>query len=127
MHFASALSRFASHEESIREQMKAIRSREEQLDELKRRRKNVASKADTAEKKLSKMNPENKNLQSQTDILARLRDEMRQLDTEIMHEEASLGDFKRYSFKQWLGIKFGALQECCQKGAVSASLIESFV
>lgn len=112
------MSRFASHEEAIREQMKSIRSREEQLDELKRRRKSVASKADTAEKKLSKMNPDNKNVQAQTDILSRLRDEMRSLDTEIMNEEASLGDFKRYSIKQWLGLKFGGLQECCQKGTV---------
>ncbi|KAK7691152.1 hypothetical protein QCA50_006255 [Cerrena zonata] len=118
LHFGSALSRYASHEEAIREQMKSIRTREEQLDELKRRRKAVASKADAAERKLSKMNPDNKNMQSQTDILARLRDEMRGLDTEIMNEEATLGDFKRYSVKQWLGLKFGGLQECCQKGAI---------
>ena len=43
MHFTGALSTFASHESTIREQMKAVRTREENLDELKRRRKSVFS------------------------------------------------------------------------------------
>lgn len=38
--------------------MKAVRTREEDLDELKRRRKNVIAKAESAEKKLSRMSPE---------------------------------------------------------------------
>lgn len=38
--------------------MKAVRTREENLDELKRRRKGVIAKADSAEKKLSRMSPE---------------------------------------------------------------------
>ncbi|CAL1716019.1 unnamed protein product [Somion occarium] len=122
VHFTSALSRYAYLEESIREQMKAIRTREEQLDDLKRRRKVVASKADAAERKLSRMNPENKNLQSQSDALTKLRDEMRIMDTEIMHEEANLGDFKRYAVKTWMGLKFGGLQECCQKGVIVGEL-----
>ncbi|KAI0073873.1 hypothetical protein K474DRAFT_1666083 [Panus rudis PR-1116 ss-1] len=121
-HYSSALARYAALEETIREQMKAIRSREEQLDELKRRRKGVATKADAAERKLSKMNPEHKNMQAQSEQLTRLRDEMRSLDTDIMNEEASLGDFKRYSVKNWMGMKFGGLQECCQKGAIIGEL-----
>ena len=36
MHFTGALSTFASHESTIREQMKAVRTREENLDELAR-------------------------------------------------------------------------------------------
>ena len=55
---STALSQFASHEATVREQMKAVRSREENLDELRRRRRNVVSKADAADKKLSKMGPE---------------------------------------------------------------------
>ena len=69
LHFAAALSTFANHEGTIREQMKAVRTREENLDELKRRRKSIFTDAEAAERKLSKMNPENKNLQQQTDIL----------------------------------------------------------
>jgi hypothetical protein len=38
--------------------MKAVRTREENLDEMRKRRKNTISRADTAEKKLSKMSPE---------------------------------------------------------------------
>ena len=99
--------------------MKAVRTREENLDELKRRRRSVISDADSAERKLSKMSPENKNLQQQTDLLNRLRDEIRGMDAEIMAEEASLGDFKRSSVRAWMGRKFGALLEACEKGAVS--------
>lgn len=102
--------------------MKAVRTREENLDALKRRRKSVISDADAAERKLSKMNPENKNLQQQTDVLNRLRDEIRAMDAEIAAEEANLGDFKRSSVRSWMGRKFGGMSECCEKGAVSAGL-----
>ncbi|KAI0693927.1 hypothetical protein C8T65DRAFT_667425 [Cerioporus squamosus] len=117
LHFANALSVLANHEGAIREQMKAVRTREENLDELKRRRRSVISDADSAERKLSKMNPENKNLQQQTDLLNRLRDEIRQMDADIAAEEANLGDFKRSSVREWMGRKFGGLLECCEKGA----------
>lgn len=100
--------------------MKAVRTREENLDEVKRRRKGLVSKADAADKKLSRMSAENKNFQSQADSLNKLREEIRGLDTEILNEEASLGDYKRSTAKNWMGIKFGALMECCGKGMVSA-------
>ena len=98
----------------MREYLKSIRTREENLDELKRRRKAVSSKADAAEKKLSKMSSEHKNLHLQTDSLNVLRAEIRSLDSEIMSEEASLGDFKRTTTRQWMGLKFGALLECSE-------------
>ena len=119
LHWASALSQFSSHETTIRESMKAVRTREETLEEMKRKRKSLQSSADSADRKLSKMNAENKNFQSQADALNKLREEIRFLDTDIMNEEASLGDFKRTSAKSWMGTKFGALMECCEKGAVS--------
>ncbi|KAF7800083.1 hypothetical protein EIP86_011326 [Pleurotus ostreatoroseus] len=118
LHFASALTRFSSHEASVRELMKAVRTREEHLDELKRRRKSLQSNADSADRKLSKMSSDNKNFQSQADALNKLRDEIRAMDTDIMNEEANLGDFKRSSAKSWMGTKFGALQECCEKGLI---------
>lgn len=121
IHFSSALSKFSNHEGTVREQMKAVRSREEALDELKRRRKSLLGKADAADRKLSKMSAENKNFQAQADALNRLRDEIRRMDAEIMNEEASLGDFKRSTAKYWMGTKFGALVECCEKGVVSNS------
>ena len=120
------LSTFANHEAVVREHMKAVRSREETLDDLRRRRKSLAAKADSAEKTLSKMNPDNKNLQAQTDLLNKLREEIRVMDTDIMAEEASLGDFKRMSAKTWMGLKFGGLQECSQKGTVSLQLLYAF-
>lgn len=98
--------------------MKAIRTREEALDELKRRRKSVGAKAEAADKRLSKMSPEHKSLQMQTDTLNKLRDEMRALDTEIMSEEARLGDFKRTATRAFMGLKFGGLQELCSKGTI---------
>lgn len=102
----------------MREYLKSIRTREENLDELKRRRKALSSKADTAEKKLGKMSPEHKNLHLQTDSLNVLRAEIRSLDSDIMTEEALLGDFKRTTTRQWMGLKFGALLECSEKGTV---------
>jgi len=58
---------------------KRIREREEALDELRRRRRATGAKSETAEKKLAKMGPENKALPQQTELLERLRTEMRQV------------------------------------------------
>lgn len=111
----------------MREQLKVVRTREENLDELKRRRRNVASKADSAEKKLQRMGPEHKNLMQQTEQLNRLREEIRGLDSEIMREEAAIGDFKRSATRAWLGLKFGGLLECCEKGVVRSNLFHVFI
>lgn len=102
--------------------MKSVRTREEALDDLRRRRRRVGASADGAEKKLNKMSPEHKNLTAQTDALNRLREEMRALDGEIIREEAELGDFKRKCAKSWMQAKFGGLVECCEKGVVSRSV-----
>lgn len=57
-HISTAFNNFATHEHTVRDHLKSIRTREEKLDELKRKRKSVASKADAADKKLSKMSGE---------------------------------------------------------------------
>ena len=43
------------------------------------------------------------------------------MNSTIKVEEAALADFKRTSTKMWMGLKFGGLVECCEKGAVSFS------
>jgi hypothetical protein len=87
---------------------------------MNRRRKSLISKADSADKKLSKMSPENKNIRQQIDLLAGLREQIRTLDVEIMNEEANLGDWKRIKAREWMGVLFGALLECSEKGTVIA-------
>lgn len=92
---SAAFRTFASHEASMRVCFKKIRARDEQLDEMRRRRRTTGQKAEAAERKLAKMGPENKQLPAQTDLLERLRQEMRQMDADIVSEETKLGDFKR--------------------------------
>lgn len=116
--FSSALSAYASQGHGIREHLKGLRSREEALDEVKRRRRTVFRNAEDADRKLSKMNSEHKHYQMQTDTLNKLRDEIRSMDFQIMNEEAALGDFKRTTTKLALGLKFGGLVACCEKGTV---------
>jgi predicted RNase H-like nuclease (RuvC/YqgF family) len=116
---------FATHEQAIREYMKSVRTQEEKLDILKHRRKGVVSKADSAERKLSKLDPGHKNTPAQTELLMRLREEIRELDSEIMTEETKLGDLKRTAAQDWMSLKFGGLQECCRKGLVSFSRLVS--
>ena len=105
--------------------MKSVRTQEEKLDILKHRRKGVVSKADSAERKLSKLDPSHKNAPAQTELLTRLREEIRELDSEIMTEETKLGDLKRTAAQDWMSLKFGGLQECCRKGLVCFSRLVS--
>ena len=88
---------------------------------MRRRKKSLMSKADSADKKLSKMSPENKNLRQQTDLLTNLREQIGKLDVDIMNEEAGLGDWKRIKAREWMGVLFGGLLECSEKGAVVAT------
>jgi hypothetical protein len=78
----------------------------------------VHRKADDADKKLGKMGSEHKHLQMQTDLLNKLNGEIRAIDGEIMSEEAALADFKRSTIRVVMGLKFGGLVECCEKGVV---------
>lgn len=57
-HVCAALNQLANHEHAVRGHMKAIRTREENLHDLRTRRKAVGVKAEAAEKKLSKMSGE---------------------------------------------------------------------
>ncbi|KAK0186395.1 hypothetical protein F5146DRAFT_1142754 [Armillaria mellea] len=121
-HFTHALTSYATHEHAIRDHMKSIRAREEALDDLKRKRKVIVSRAEAAERKLSKMSPEHKNLAMQTDTLNQLRDQIRSLDSDIMTEEAALGDFKRSTTRSMMGLKFGGLLELSEKGVAFVCL-----
>jgi hypothetical protein len=99
-----------------------MRSREEELEELLKRRRQTGSRAEREEKKLAKMGQENKNLQAQTELLQSLREQMRQMDTDILIEEAKLGDFKRRVTKEALGIKFGGCFELAEKAQIVGEL-----
>lgn len=94
-HLSSALNVYAERQVSLRGAYKKIRDREESFMELRSQRRSTGSKAEAAERKLAKMGPENKGLVSQTELLERLRQEMRSMDTEIVKEETGLGDYKR--------------------------------
>jgi DNA repair exonuclease SbcCD ATPase subunit len=118
LEFSAALTKFAAHEQTIREHMKAIRTEEESLEELRNRRRGVGSKADSVERKLNKMDSTHKDAPAQAAQLERLRDTMRELDSEIMTGEAKLGDFKRTTTMAWMTLKYGGLEECCRKGLV---------
>ncbi|EPQ51391.1 hypothetical protein GLOTRDRAFT_81480, partial [Gloeophyllum trabeum ATCC 11539] len=111
LHFCNTISHLSSHTQTIRTHMKSIRTREEALLALQRRHRSLQSKCESADKKLSKMSPENKNLQAQMSLINQLREEIREVEGEIMAEEAALGDYKRAQAKEWMGIQFGGLGE----------------
>ncbi|KAL0959001.1 hypothetical protein HGRIS_014314 [Hohenbuehelia grisea] len=118
--FSTALHTYANAHTPIRAAMKSIRTAEETLDELKRRRKALHAKADSAERKLTKMNPEHKGLPAQTDVLNKLREEIRGVESDIIEGESRLGDEKRRAVKTWMNVKWTGLGECCEKGLIAA-------
>ncbi|CDZ97696.1 Eisosome component PIL1/LSP1 [Phaffia rhodozyma] len=119
---ANGFEKFADRQVGIRSLWKEIRLMEETLDDTKKKRKAVGSRSEREEKKLVKMSSENKNLPMQTELMQSLRDEMRELDTEIMNTEASLSDFKRKATKDALSIKFGGLLELAEKMTIVGEL-----
>ncbi|EJT96488.1 hypothetical protein DACRYDRAFT_92154 [Dacryopinax primogenitus] len=127
-HVSIALSRFAEHEGAMRAMLKGIRTREEALDDAKKRRRNLVGKAEVAQKKLSKMGQENKQLPQQTELLTSLRQEIAQLDGHIFNEEPAVFDFKRRTTKDVMVLKFGGLAELAEKitiiGTLGKDLIE---
>ncbi|KAF9500251.1 hypothetical protein BDN71DRAFT_1427506 [Pleurotus eryngii] len=124
---SNSIATYASAHNVIRASMKSIRSAEETLDESKRRRKALYVKAESAERKLSKMSPENKSLQVQTDLLNRLREEIRLVEGEILEGESRLGDDKRHSVRLWMGVKWTGLGELCEKGLIAAEYGRSII
>ncbi|TIA87736.1 hypothetical protein E3P81_03805 [Wallemia ichthyophaga] len=117
-HLAAATSTAASYQSKIREQFKRIRTREEELDDVKKRRKALAGKIESAEKKLAKMNTENKNLPQQTQLLESFRQQASELDVEVLNSEAVLWDYKRATTKTALGYKFCSLVEYAEKVSI---------
>ncbi|KAJ3842452.1 hypothetical protein F5878DRAFT_657609 [Lentinula raphanica] len=122
--FSSALYQYSSYQYAMREHMKAVRDREEAFEDLKRRRRALLTKSDTINRKLSKLGSANRftksdSLASQVELAARTQEQIDAMNEEIMHEEASLVDFKRRKARAWMEIKFGALLECCEKGSVA--------
>jgi hypothetical protein len=98
--------------------MKEVRQREDDFKELKQLRRILGIKMDAAEKRVSKLEPEHKNFESQSEVLAGLRKEVEDMDISILSEEAELGDFKRKAARDWMELKLGGLGECTTKGTV---------
>lgn len=102
----------------MRLQLKAIRTRVENLDDLKRQQRTISRKAEETERHLRTMEPTHRNFSSRVDAYNNFRGAVREMNLAIKLEEAALSDFKRTSTKIWMGLKFGGLVECCEKGAV---------
>jgi len=83
--------------------------------------RSLKSKLDSADKKLNKMSMGDKDYRQQTDILGNLREQVRTLDSQVMDEEASLGDLKRVKAREWMSALFGGLLGCSANGAVVAT------
>lgn len=121
-HYAAAQNRLNSHLSTVRLHFKSIRTREESLSELKSRKRSLGSDIEKVEKKLAKMGPENKELMKVTAQLKEMRGEMEGLHIEVMNEEAAIGDFKRRTVREALGIKSGALLEMAEKLTIVAEI-----
>jgi len=85
------------------------------------------SKADSTDKKVSKMSTGDKNFSQQTGVLTGLREQINTLDAEIIDEEASLYDAKRDKAREWMGILLNGLLESSATGAVVATSARTII
>ncbi|SNX87784.1 related to LSP1 - primary component of eisosomes [Melanopsichium pennsylvanicum] len=121
-HYAASQNRLNSHLTTVRLHFKSIRTREESLADLKSRKRSLGSDIERVERKLAKMGPENKELMKVTAQLKDMRGEMQGLHIEVKNEEAAIGDFKRRTAREALGIKSGALLEMAEKLTIVAEI-----
>ncbi|KAK0564383.1 hypothetical protein OC861_004323 [Tilletia horrida] len=119
--YDSGIERFNAHLGNIRLHFKSIRTREEGLSDLKARKRALAARIDSLEKKLAKMGPENKQLMQTTGQLKDARNEMISMEGEVRSEESALGDFKRRTARDALSLKCGGLQELAEKLLIIAA------
>ena len=103
----------------MQRQLEAMAKKGESLDNLKQRRKTTHQKAEETAHQLNKMNPDNKYYSMHAEALKRLRKDVRKFDEDIRLEETILIDHKQTATRVWMRLKFGGLQECCEKGSVS--------
>lgn len=92
---AKAEEEYADHLANFRMYFKQLRTREEKFSQLKKNRDSLQGKIDSAEKKLSKMSPEHKDLATWTQKLSDLRHEMIGMENSVINEEAAIGDYRR--------------------------------
>lgn len=121
-HYAASQNRLNAHLGTVRLHFKSIRTREEALADLKSRKRSLGSDIEKVERKLAKMGPENKELMKVTAQLKEMRGEMEALHVEVINENAAIGDFKRRTVKEALGIKSGALLEMAEKITILAEI-----
>lgn len=87
-YLSTAEKAYAEHDESYRLHFKSIRTREENLAQLRRTKDSLASKIESQDKKVSKMKEENKDLPVAMQRLAEMRQEMIGLENSLLSEEA---------------------------------------
>lgn len=120
--YATSQTRLNAHLSTIRQHFKSVRTREEALADMRARKRSLGSKIEGVEKKLAKMGPENKELMKTTAQLKELRGEMESLRVEVQSEEAAIGDYKRRTVKEAMGIKCGGLLELAEKLTIIAEV-----
>lgn len=120
--YATSQTRLNAHLSTIRQHFKSVRTREEALADMRARKRSLGSKIESVEKKLAKMGPENKELMKTTAQLKELRGEMESLRVEVQAEEAAIGDYKRRTVKEAMGIKCGGLLELAEKLTIIAEV-----
>ena len=121
--FSEALNIYANHEATIRGHLKSIRAQEESFEDFKQRHRALGARVHAAQAKANKMGPGNKGYQAQHELFLRLQEDFRRMDSDVMQQEAGLVDFTRSTAKTLMGIKFGGLQELCNRGLVSHELM----
>jgi hypothetical protein len=118
-HWISSFASFAVHIAYIRECLETLRTREEALEDMYRRRESLDSKAESAWKKAGGLGDH--------PLFMGLSNELHAFDIKIANEKANLGDWKRIKGREWVGVLFGSLLECSERGTVVATLAQEII
>ena len=97
--------------------LKTFTTKEGVLRKMRRRRKSLVSKADSLDNSPTRSVRTTGTFDDMRTPFQAIA-EKSTLNSEIMDEEADLGEWRRAGVREWMGVLSGGLLECSEKGAV---------
>lgn len=124
---AKAEAKYSEHVSTYRLFFKTLRTREEGLMAMRKSKEQLQGRIESAEKQLGKTSAEHKERTARESKLYELKQQMIGSEQGVINEEARLGDFKRETVREAMGLKLGAMIELSERTSIIGEMCRLLV